>query len=154
MLSYNEAAAIAAAPTNASIEPSLRTLLANRVADWAAADVLDLTYLMIIEPGDTERTLLDTAGYTPLFNPLSGKRFREKGYSPSFDLLHLTGRYYELFETVSNDGFAFVVYIPDSLQVDPELLALCRAHIWLRRVWAPFPIFLPFVGNRPERTSQ
>src|SRR3954464_15644457 len=99
MLSYNEAAAIAAAPTNASIDPSLRALLATRVRDWASADLLGLTYLIIVQPGDSERTLLDTIGYTPLFNPLTGKRFGERGFGPSFDWLKLTGRHWEIIET-------------------------------------------------------
>jgi hypothetical protein len=122
MLSYNEAAALAAAPTNSSIDPNLRSVLRH----WAAADLLDLTYLVIVQPGDSERTLLDTVGYSPLVDPLSGKRFGDEGFVPSFDWLKLNGQHYELIETVSNDGFAFVLFIPDSQRTDPQLLQLCR----------------------------
>lgn len=126
MLSYNEAAAIAAAPAHAPVETALRRLLSDRVQDWTACDLLDLTYLVIVEPGDTERDLLDTVGYSPLVNPTINKRFGERGFTPAFDWLKLNGEYWELIETVSNDGFAFCVFIPNNERTDPQLLSLCR----------------------------
>jgi hypothetical protein len=128
MLSYNDAAAIAAAPMNAPVEESLRQLLAERVHDWTATDLLDLTYLLIAEAGDTEQDLLKVAGYSPLRNPTIGKRFREDGFVPSFDWLSTHGRWVEIIETVSKDGFAFVLLIELTERTDPELRALCEAY--------------------------
>lgn len=128
MLSYNEAAAIAAAPIHAPVDTDLRRLLSDRVHDWAACDLLDLTYLVIVEAGDTERELLDRVGYSPLINPTSCKRFGEPGFTPSFDWLKLNGDYWELIETVANDGFAFCLFLANNEQTDPELLSLCRTY--------------------------
>ncbi len=127
MLSFDTAAAIAAAPTTASVDPTLRQLLADRVHDWIATDLLDLTHLLIVEPGDTEEALVDAIGFLPLVNPLDGLRFGSEGYVPHFEWLSDVGGYFELIQTVGNSGFAFVLLVQDAEGVDPELLSLCRA---------------------------
>jgi hypothetical protein len=98
------------------------------VHDWIACELLDLTYLMIIESGDTERDLLDAVGYTPLRNPTTRKRFGEAGFTPSFDWLKLNGDYWELIETVGGEGAAFVLFVPNCDGTDPELRHLCRTY--------------------------
>src|SRR4051794_12011556 len=114
MLSYNEAAAIAAAPTNAPVDDALRQLLADRVHDWAATDLLDLTHVLIVQAGDTEQDLLDAAGYSPLVNPLDEQRFGDVHFKPSFDWLQVHDGWTEIIETVSNDGFAFVLFVENN----------------------------------------
>jgi hypothetical protein len=128
MLTYIDAAAIAAAPTTAPVQADLRKLLAERVHDWSVCELLDLTYVVIVEETDTERTLLDAVGYSPLINCPAGKRFGDEGFTPSFDWLKLEGDFYELIETVGNDGAAFVVFSPNRDDIDPALLHLCRTY--------------------------
>ncbi len=50
------------------------------------------------------------------------------GFEFPFDHLEDHGGWFELISTVGNDGFAFVLIVRDREGVDPELLALCRAH--------------------------
>jgi hypothetical protein len=128
MLTYIDAAAIAAAPTTAPVNGHLRQLLADRVYDWTVCELLDLTYLVIVEAGDTESDLLDAVGYSPLRNPTTSKTFGQAGFTPSFDWLKLNGEYWELIETVGNDGAAFVTFVPDREDTDPELRRLCRTY--------------------------
>ena len=128
MLSYNEAAAIAAAPTNAPVDAHLKKLLADRVHDWAATELLELTHLLIVQAGDGEGEMLEAAGYSPLVNSLDGKRFGQKGFTPPFDWLQHHHGWFELIQTVSNDGFAFVIFVPDRDGIDPELRRLCRKY--------------------------
>ncbi len=45
-----------------------------------------------------------------------------------FDYIEDHGGWFELIVTVGNDGFAFVLFVRDCEGVDPELLAMCRAH--------------------------
>lgn len=128
MLSYDTAAAIVAAPTNASIDANLRRLLADRVHDWAATDLLGLTHLLIVQPGDSEESIVEGAGLSPLTNTLDGRRFGSAGFEPQFEWLSDLGGFFELIQAVGNDGFAFHIFIPDREGVDPKLLALCRAY--------------------------
>ena len=129
MLVYTNSAALTAAPTTAPVSDVLRQLIADRVHDWAATELLDLTYLVIIEAG---RHRADAAkkpiGYTPLTNRLDGKRFKDPVFVPQFDWLERHTECWELVQTVANDGAAMVILIEDREGVDPQLLALCREY--------------------------
>jgi hypothetical protein len=126
MLSFDPSAAIAAAPTNSSIEPALRQLLADRVHDWAAVGLLHLTHLLVVEAGDTEDDIISEVAFSPLVD-LDGRRLGDADFVPPFDWLSRAGGYFEIIQTVGNAGFAFHILVPDCDGVDPELLALCRA---------------------------
>jgi hypothetical protein len=128
MLTFNDAAAIALAPTHASIDPALQRLIADRVHDWAATDLLDLTHLMIVQPGDTEQDIIDRVAFSPLVNPLDGERWGTKAFTPHWDWLEAHGSWFELMVTYG-DGFACFLFIPDSEGVDPELRKLCHAYV-------------------------
>lgn len=128
MLSFHDAAAIAAAPTTASIDPVLSTLIADRAADWTATDLLDLTHLVAIQAGDTEQALIEEVGLSPLVSPLDGHRFGSKGFQPHWDWLEQHGGWFELIFTIGNDGFALVLLVEDVEGVDPELRRLCHTY--------------------------
>lgn len=128
MISFDNAGAIAAAPTNAFIDPALRQLLADRVHDWAATDLLGLTHLLIVQAGDTEGDILKEAAFSPLSNPLNGSRIGSPAFQPAFDWLQDHGGWFELIQTVSNDGFAFVLFIEDAEGADRALISLCRTY--------------------------
>lgn len=128
MLSFHDAAAIAAAPTTAPIDPTLKQLIADRVHDWTATDLLDLTHLAIVQVGDTEEAILEEVAFSPLINPLDGSRFGSKSFEPSWDWLEHHDRWFEMIVTVGNDGFAFVLFIQDSDGIDPKLRHLCQTY--------------------------
>ena len=128
MLVYIDSVALTAAPTAAPVSDVLRQLIADRVHDWAATELLDLTYLLIVEPRDTEQSLVDAVGYSPLVNTLDGKRFGDPAFAPQFDWLERHAECWELVQTVANDGAAIVILIRDAEGVDPQLLALCREY--------------------------
>ncbi len=127
MLSYDNAAAIAAAHEDAT-DPQLQQLLTDRVHDWSATGLLDLTHLLIIEAGDTEENLVEAVCFSPLNNPLDGRRFGSRNFVPNWDWFERHSGFFELMFTVGNDGFAFVLLIENVVGVDPELLSLCRAY--------------------------
>ncbi|MBA2724890.1 MAG: hypothetical protein H0U53_02775 [Actinobacteria bacterium] len=103
-------------------------MLRDRVRDWTALGLLDLTHLAIIEVGDTDASITDALGFSPLINSLDGKRFGAKGFVFPFDYLEDHCGWFELFVTVGNDGFAFHLFVRDREGVDPDLLAMCREH--------------------------
>ncbi len=127
MQSFDSAKALARAP-RLMTDPKLKNLLTDRVQDWAARGLIDLTHLVIIEVGDTDVSVTDELGLSPLINPLDGKRFGTDRFVFPFDFIEDHGGWFELFVTVGNDGFAFVLFVRDREGVDPELLSMCRAH--------------------------
>ena len=128
MLSFNDAAAIAAAPTTASIDPALQQLLAERIHDWTAIDLLGQTHLLIVQPGDTEAAIVQEIAFSLLVDPIGGLRFGSQGFVPFWDWLEDIGGWFEMIVTVGNSGFAFQLFIQNAEGVDPELLNLCRTY--------------------------
>lgn len=127
MMSFDDAVALAAAP-DAVTDSALRTLVADRVHDWSAMGLLDLTHLLIVEPGDTEEALVNVIGFSPLVNPIDGKRYETEGFAFPFDYIEDHGCWFELFVTIGNSGFAFVLFVWNTEGTIPELLSLCRRH--------------------------
>jgi len=127
MQSFDNAKAIAGAP-RISTDPQLQNLLSDRVQDWTALGLLAMTHLVLIEVGDTDQSIIEEIGYSPLINPLDGKRHGTDGFVLPFDYVEDHGGWFELIVTVGNDGFAFVLFVRDREGVDPELLSMCRAH--------------------------
>jgi hypothetical protein len=124
---FGTAAAITAAPTDTT-NPQLAKLLADRVQDWAATGLLDLTHLLLVEAGDTEEDIIEEIGFSPLVNPLDGRRFNTRGFKPHWDWLEKHDGFFEMIVTVSNAGFAFVLLISDVRNLDSELLQLCQTY--------------------------
>ena len=128
MLSFDTAAAIAAAPSIPGLDIALTKLLADRVHDWAAADLLRLTHVLIVQAGDTEQDILDEIPFSPLTNPLNSSRLGSPDFQPPFDWLSVHDGWAEIIATVSNDGFAFHLFVEMADGADPELVAMVSAH--------------------------
>jgi hypothetical protein len=127
MISFSDAASILAAPTYVPNDSVLQQLLADRIHDWAASDLLGLTSLLIVEAGDSEQDIVDEVGFSPLVS-IDGIRFPAPGYLPPFDFAEQHAGWTELIQVVPNDPFAFVLFIEHADGADPDLLQLCRAH--------------------------
>ena len=128
MLIFDTAAAVAAAPTNASVDPALGPLLEERVRGWAEAGLLGLTHLLVVEPQDSDTTFSATAGWSLLLNPLDSRRLDEDDYTAPFDIVTLHAGWVELTMCVGNDGFAYSIFLPTNVE-DAELQALARLLI-------------------------
>lgn len=108
------------------LEPNLKRLLQGRVQDAASLGLADLTHILVIEPGDREADINEAIDFSPLVSRLDGVR-----HQPDWDWIEKHDGYWELVYTVSNDGFAFLVFVQDAPGVLPELLTLCRGG------WSP-----------------
>jgi len=127
MKSFADPAAILTASTHAPNDPVLRKLIEDRVDDWAATDLLELTHLLIIEAGDSEQDVIDEVGFSLLVNPIDGARFGSPEFEvPPFDWMQAHDGWFELIQTFG-DGFAFSVWVAEDERTDPHLLAMCRA---------------------------
>jgi hypothetical protein len=127
MQTFDNAKAIARAPRLVT-DPKLQNLLCDRIKDWAEAGLMNLTHLALIEVGDTEASIMEALGFSPLANPLDGKRYGTNGFVLPFDMLMDHDGYFELIMTVGNDGFSFVLFVRDRDGVEPQLRAMCRAY--------------------------
>jgi hypothetical protein len=128
MLAFDNPAAIAGAPSTPGLDPVITQLLKDRVHDWAATDLLGLTHVLVVQLGDSEQTILDEIPFSPLTNSMNDSRFGSPDFEPPFDWLSTHDGWAEIIATVSNDGFAFHLFIELAPDADPDLLALVRAY--------------------------
>jgi hypothetical protein len=127
MRSYDNAAAITAAPSNAFLDPVLRHLLAERVQDWTVTDLLDLTHVLVVESGDSEADIVREVAFSPLSNSIDGRFGSPEFQGPQFDWIERHDGWFELIQTFQ-DGFAFVLFVEVAPGTNPELLDLCREY--------------------------
>ena len=125
MIIFDNAAAIAAAPRTTT-DPRLSRMLADRVHDWAATELLDLTHLLIVGPDDSESSIVEAVGFSPLVNPIDGARFGSPHFQPHHDWLERHDGWTELTFCIGNDGWACVMFVQDAPGAGNELVSFCR----------------------------
>jgi hypothetical protein len=124
--SYDEASAREV--LNQPLDPALRKIITDQVAKASSRGLNELTQLVVVQPGDTEATLLDELGWSPLVNPITEARYGEPHFEPFWAWLQALGGWYELIHTVGNSGFAYILLIQKQAGVPANLLAMCRRY--------------------------
>lgn len=111
------------------LDPKLRRLLEVRIAALVTeyGDLTEHTDFVILEAGDTESALVQIVGFSPMVEPIDGKRFGEAEFYPHWDWLADHGGWFELTYSWGSTHAA-VVLIPDKEWLMPELLSLCRRY--------------------------
>ena len=103
----------------ATTDPALKKLLADRLTDTITCGLHQLTHVLVVEAGDSEQAIVDAVGFSPLVSRIDGVR-----NSPDWDWIERHTGWWELLYTVGNDGFAFIVLVEDSEGL--PLADLCR----------------------------
>lgn len=127
MLNLPDRGSIEAA-LNQPLEPALHSLLVDTWRRAEAPDLLDLTHILFIQPGDDEASIIREIGFSPLTSPMDGARFGLASFRPFWSWLQDLGGWYEMVHTVGESGFAFILLIENAEGVMPELLELCRRY--------------------------
>ena len=122
----NAAAIVGALKTVTDLD--LQNLLADRIHDWNATGLLDLTHVLIVEPEDTEEAVANAIGFSPLANPENGVRYNADGYHFPWDWAEEHGAWLELMMTIGNDGYALFLLVAQGEGLSSELRTMCRAH--------------------------
>jgi len=82
--------------------------------------------VIVVEPGDSLRTLDHQLENKFLVNHYSGKNHGDAGFVPCFETLEAHPTFYEMVFIEGDEGIA--VLIPKDTGIDHELLALCALH--------------------------
>lgn len=88
------------------LEARLHTLIAGRLRDAVALGLIDLTHILVVQPGDTEADIVEAIGFSTLISRIDG----ELG-EPDYDWIEHHDGWTELIYTVGDSGFAFIVLI-------------------------------------------
>jgi hypothetical protein len=127
MITITDEASFEAAIANTTDE-ALRRMLSVRLRLYRAGCLLDLTMLVVLEPGDTSADVERETGLNPLVNPIDEARYGSPSFQQYADWIACDAGYYEWLTCVGNEGWATILLVPDRPGIDPELLSLCRRY--------------------------
>lgn len=118
MLTLTDRAAVEAAISDTNLDPQLRALLvarARQVEEDTEPDVElgELAHFHAVQPGDTLDTVEEALGMA----------------MDEREWLTDHGGWYEAAWIVSDDGFGHILFIPDTIETDANLIVLCRDHL-------------------------
>lgn len=95
-------------------DATLKRILTNRVeqlAQYDGYDLGELAHFLIIQPGDTLDTIEGALGFSPA-NRLS-------------EVITNHGGWFEAVFVLSDDGFGWVLLVPDDPAAPPDIRELC-----------------------------
>lgn len=105
------------------LDPKLHALLADRIQDTIDCDLTELTHIVV---ASMEAEIVAETTFSPLVNPIDGKRWPNPGFIPGWDWLERHEGFFELIVTVGDSGFAYILIIPDADETEADLLDMCR----------------------------
>lgn len=110
-----------------NLDPRLHRLLTQRIAGLKTeyGDVTDCTEFLIIETRDTEAEIIRRIGFSPLVEPIDGRRYGSFGFHPFWDVLTDHGGWFEMVVTFGS-SFAVVLFIEDIAGEPSDIVAMCR----------------------------
>jgi len=111
--------------------PGIHRLIRERLAEMK----LDEPYnqfgeLVVVESGDNPVGLESSCGCRITTGLFGDECFGSPDFMPSFEWLehHSESNCWEMLFVMSDDGFGTVLFVPDSPDIDPDLLAFCRQY--------------------------
>lgn len=130
MHSFHDRASILGA-LDLPLESQLHELLKGHIQSMLeepSLGLLDMTHILVVEPGDRGCSIQAEVGFSPLVSPYDEAPFGSPAFHPFWDWLKGHGRWFEMILTVGNSGFAYIVFIENAAGADAELLALCKTY--------------------------
>lgn len=112
------------------LDPALRRLLTLR-RDQLAEDGLDLeeiAHFIVVRPDDTLAEVEAEAGVAIATNLVDGSRLGDPEFEPLFEYVTRKDGWLEAVMILSSDGFGLVLFVPDTIEIDPAISLLLRRH--------------------------
>lgn len=132
MLSIRTSADMQRALDTAMLDPPLRSLLALRrdqLTNGSDLELADMAHMIVVQPSDTLAAVEAEAGVPVATNLVDGKRLGDRGFVPSFEWVERHGLWLEAVMVLNDDGYALVLFAPNRIDVDPDLLLLLNRGI-------------------------
>ena len=111
--------------------PGIHRLIRERLAEMKLDEPFDqFGELILVESGDNAVGLESSSGCWITTGLFGDESFGSPDFMPSFEWLehHPEADCWEMLFVMSDDGFGTVLFVPDSPDIDPDLLAFCRRY--------------------------
>ena len=109
----------------------IHRLIRERLAEMKLDEPFDqFGELILVESGDNAVGLESSSGCWITTGLFGDENFGSPDFMPSFEWLehHPEADCWEMLFVMSDDGFGTVLFVPDSPDIDPDLLAFCRRY--------------------------
>lgn len=113
------------------VDPALRALIAERLADIAQGEDFDPEvhgYVVVMAPGDDLGEVEAAFGAPLLANPVTGLAYGQPGFSPVFEYVGAHPGWFEVVAVPGDGDFGVILFVLRQPGVDSRLLALCAEH--------------------------
>lgn len=104
------------------IDPTLHSLLADRLSDTRHCQLDDYTHVLVIEEGDDDEAVRAAIGFSPLRSRIDNSHNK-----PDWDWIEHHPGWMELLYCVGDSGFAYIVLVEDGDR--SPFAAHCRQHM-------------------------
>lgn len=91
------------------LELRLKALLTARI-EALSPELIDWTEYLVVEAGDTEADIIAAMGFSPVVDPIDGRRVGESGFCPGWDLLTGHDGWFEIIYTFGST-FACILFV-------------------------------------------
>ena len=111
--------------------PGIHWLIRERLAEMKLDEPFDqFGELILVEAGDNPAAVESSSGCWITTGLFGYENFGSPDFMPSFEWLehHPEAECWEMLFVMSDDGFGTVLFVPDSPDIDPDLLAFCRQY--------------------------
>lgn len=118
------------AGTSQIANTAIRQLVEERINDLGGEefDSDALGFFLVIEPGDALDAIDAQLGFLILANRITGIRFDEPGFWPSFEFVEEFPACFDMVFIISDDGFGIEVFVPKADGVPPGLRIMCQRY--------------------------
>ena len=108
----------------------IRQLVQQRINDLGgeAFDTAALGYFLVIEAADTVDAIDTQLGFPILANRVTGMRYDQPGFTPSFEFVEEFPSCYDMVFVLSDDGYGVEIFVAKAEGVPPDLRIMCRVH--------------------------
>ncbi len=110
------------------LDPVLRRMLTLR-RDQLAEDGFDLdeiVHIIVVRPGDLLADVEAEAGVALATNLVDGSRLGEPEFESLFEYVERKEGWLEAVMILSDDGFGLVLFVPDTIDIDPAISLVLR----------------------------
>jgi hypothetical protein len=120
----------AAAEAGELPDEEVRVLVQQRITMLSEDEPYDPAihgYFIVLDSQDSNDAVSQTLGFSVMCNRWDGTHFGEPTFTPSFEMIEEHTSCFEMVFVLSDSGCGVIVFVPKE-HVDPDLLAMCRAH--------------------------
>ena len=105
---------------------AIKDLIRKRIDSLNDLDAGDLCNMLVVEGSDTLESLSAQLTFNILCNRLTGIRFDQEGFTPSFEFIEEFPSCFDMVFVLSDDGFGVELFVPKEKGINSELIAMCR----------------------------